>query len=334
MIQDEGTGLIFVYLESIQNGRRLMEVARQSDKPILVFKANIGRLGQNIALSHTASLASDDKVVEAAFQQAGIVRVRDATSLGNNLKILGLPPMRGKKLGVISRSGGHAVIAADACELAGFELAHFPESFLREIEKHFRASVIRLTNPLDLGDLFDLNVYADIIERTLQLEDVDGVVFLHTSLSEAENLTSRALLEHIMQMVAKYDKPVAYYISTAAHEVTYLKQNYTFPIFTQVVETIRALQMSNHYFTQSNKVHSREDAPALDVDSDGVSGLVGKAQAEGRDLLLSEALQVLEHYGISTVQSRTAVTVEQARAAAEEIGYPVAIKIIAEQISH
>jgi acyl-CoA synthetase (NDP forming) len=135
-------------------------------------------------------------------------------------------------------------------------------------------------------------------------------------------------------MVAKYDKPVAYYISTAAHEVTFLKQNYTFPIFTQVVETIRALQMSNHYFTQSNKVHSRENAPALEVNSDGVSGLVGKAQAEERDLLLSEALQVLEYYGISTVQSRTAVKVEQARAAAEEIGYPVAIKIIAEQISH
>ncbi len=124
-------------------------------------------------------------------------------SLGNNLKILGLPPMKGKRLGVISRSGGHAVIAADACELSGFELAHFPESFLREIEKHFRASVIRLTNPLDLGDLFDLELYAQIVEQTLQLEEVDGVVFLHTSLSEAENLASRALLERIMATLAE-----------------------------------------------------------------------------------------------------------------------------------
>jgi len=334
LIEDEGTRLIFVYLESIQNGRRLMEVARKSSKPILVFKSNIGKLGQNIALSHTASLASDDKVVEAALQQAGIVRVRDATSLGNNLKILGLPPMRGKRLGVISRSGGHAVIAADACELAGFELAHFPESFLREIENHFRASVIRLTNPLDLGDLFDLNVYADIIERTLQLDDVDGVVFLHTSLSEVENQTSRALLEHIKLMVAKYNKPVAYYISTAAQEVNYLKQNYSFPIFTQVVETIRALQMSHYNYTQANKVHTPEQPPVFETHSNGVRSLIEKARLEGRDLLLSEALQVLEYYGIPTVQSRTAITVEEAQAAAEAIGYPVAIKIIAEQISH
>jgi len=93
LIEDEGTSLIFVYLESIQDGRRLMDVARTSHKPVMVFKSNIGRLGQNIALSHTASLASDDKVVDAAFHQAGILRVRDATTLGNNLKILGLEPM-------------------------------------------------------------------------------------------------------------------------------------------------------------------------------------------------------------------------------------------------
>jgi acyl-CoA synthetase (NDP forming) len=157
LIDDERTGLIFVYLESIKDGRRLMDIARHSTKPILIFKSNIGKLGQDIALSHTASLTSDDKVVDAAFHQSGVVRVHDATSLGNSLKILGLPPMKGRNLAIISRSGGHAVIAADACELSGFHLAQLPEEFLREIEKHFRASVIRLTNPLDLGDLFDLN---------------------------------------------------------------------------------------------------------------------------------------------------------------------------------
>lgn len=88
LIEDEGTNLIFMYLESIRNGRRLMEVARRTNKPIVVFKANIGKLGQRIAASHTASLSSDDKVVDAAFHQAGILRVRDATTFGNSLKIL------------------------------------------------------------------------------------------------------------------------------------------------------------------------------------------------------------------------------------------------------
>lgn len=334
LITDEGTSLIFMYLESIRDGRRLMEIAKKSPKPVVIFKANIGELGKNIAQSHTASLASDDKIVDAAFQQAGIIRVNSATTVGNNLKILSLPPMRGKNLAIVSRSGGHAVIAADATELAGFNLGHFPESFLREIEGHFRASVIRLTNPLDLGDLFDLDVYAQIFEQTLRLEGVDGIVFLHTSLSESENLTSRKLLDRMIDLVAKYDKPVAYYISAAAEEVNYLKQNYDFPIFTQVVETIRALEMSHRHYVQSAKVHTKSETPVYKVDRKRASEIISAAKDEKRDLLISEAIQVLDHYGIPTVSSVIAVTVEEAQAEAEEIGYPVAMKIVAEQISH
>jgi len=334
LIEDDQTGLIFLYLESIGDGRRLMEIARRSEKPILAFKSNIGRLGQKIALSHTASLTSDDRVVDAAFHQAGVARVRDATTLGNNLKIMRLPAMKGRNLGVISRSGGHAVIAADACELSGFELAEFPDEFLREIEKHFRASVIRLTNPLDLGDLFDLDVYADIIERTLQLEGVDGIVFLHTSLSEEENLTSRLLLERIMELAAKYNKPVAYFISAASQEVAYLKQNYSYPIFTQVVETVRALEISHYRYQQYQRVHTTEPLPKFVVDREPTRRRLEQAQAQQRDLLLSEALLTLEDYGIRAAPSRAARTRADAERAAAELGYPVAIKIISAQISH
>jgi acetate---CoA ligase (ADP-forming) len=333
-IDDPGTQLIFIYLESIGDGQRLMEIARRSTKPILGFKANIGRLGQNIAASHTASLSSDDKVVEAAFMQSGIIRTRDATSLGNNLKILELPPMRGKNLAIISRSGGHAVIASDACELAGFNLAPFPDEFLREIEQYFRASVIRLTNPLDLGDLFDLDLYARIVEQTLQLEGVDGVVFLHTSLSQSEHLKSRELLMRLIDLVNVYEKPVAYYISADAAEVNYLKQSYPFPIFTQVVETIRALEISYRYCCQLQNEPQGRDIPRFETEQSVVKHLIEKAQNNNRDLLLSEAVEVLEHFGIPVAQSLHAATIEEVQAAADKIGYPVAIKVIAEEISH
>jgi len=334
MIEDEGTDLIFLYLESIRDGRRLMDVAKQSTKPIMAFKSNIGNLGNSIALSHTASLTSDDKVVDAAFDQAGIIRIHDATTLGNNMKILELPPMKGRNLAIISRSGGHAVIAADTCELSGFKLAELPESFLREIEKHFRASVINLTNPLDLGDLFDHKVYAQIVEQTLQLDSVDGVVFLHTSSSDPENKSSRELLDNIIEMVKKYDKPVAYYISTLAEEVNYLKQNYDFPIFTQVVETIRALEINHDYAKIADRLTVEPEIPQFSVDTTRVRELIDTARSQKRDLLLSEAIEVLDLYGIPTVKSVVASTVDQAQEAAERMGYPVAIKIIADQISH
>jgi acetyltransferase len=333
LIEDDGTGLIFMYLESVRNGRRLMEVARRSPKPVLVFKSNIGSLGKVIAASHTASLSSDDKVVDAAFQQAGIIRIRDATTFGNSLKILELPPMRGKNLAIISRAGGHAVIAADACELSGFNLAEFPDRFLREIEKHFRASVIRLTNPLDLGDLFDLDVYAQIMERTLQLDSVDGIVFLHTSM-DTEHQASRILLERIIDLVNRYEKPVAFYISSDAQEVYHLKQSYNFPIFTQVVETIRALEMNHRYCCEVRKKDETERVAVYEVDRRGVNEIIQNADGEGRDLLLSEAMSVLELCGIPTARSLTAQTIDEAQNAAAEIGYPVAIKVIAEKLSH
>ncbi len=333
MLADPGTREIFLYLESLRDGRRLMEIARRSTKPILIFKSNIGKMGKVIAASHTASLSSDDKVAEAAFKQADIVRVHDATSLLNNLKALRLPPMRGKRLAIVSRSGGHAVVAADSSELSGFELAELPRAFLEEIEKHFRASVIKLTNPLDLGDLFDLSVYGQILEQTLQLENVDGVVFLHTA-SGPEMQTSRMLLERVMEMVKRYDKPIAYYVSTTAQEVNYLRQTYGFPIFTAVVETIRAMEMSYHHYSRMQEIRTAEETPVYDVNQQAVRDLIAYARSEGRDLLLSESMQVLGHYGIPTAVGVPAATVDEARAAAEQMGYPVAIKVISEQISH
>jgi acetyltransferase len=242
--------------------------------------------------------------------------------------------MQGRRLAVISRSSGQAVIAADACELMGFDLAPFPESFLREIEKNFRASVIRLTNPLDLGDLFDLDLYGQIVERTLQLEGVDGVVFLHTSLSEAENLKSRLLLERLMAYSQQYHKPVAYYLSAAYEEIAYLKKNYDFPIFTAVVETVRALQISHLHCCLSGRANPGEKAPFFKVNRQAAGELIQKGKDEGRNLLLSEALEVLEHYGIPSMRGRFASTIEEAQAAAQETGYPVALKIVAEEISH
>lgn len=334
LIDDPETRLIFLYLEGVRDGRRLMEIARRSPKPILALKANIGGLGQTIAASHTASLSSDDRVVDAAFRQAGIIRIHDDTSLVNNLKILELPAMRGKNLAILSRSGGHAVIAADACELSGFRLAHFPESFLKQIEQHFRASVIRLTNPLDLGDVFDVDVYASIIEQTLQLAGVDGITYLHTSISPIDHLKSRSLIERLIQLVTKYNKPVAYYLSADAAEVTYQKQHYNFPIFTQVVETIRALETSYQHCCQAGEINARERQPDYAVNRAAVQELVRKAKQGERDLLLPEALEALAHYGIATAAGVMAASSAEAQAAAERLGYPVAIKIVAEQVSH
>jgi len=334
LIDDPGTRFILLYLEGIQDGRRLMEIARRCPKPIVAFKANIGRYGKNIASSHTASLSSDDRVVDAAFRQCGIARVHDATSLGNDLKILHLPPMRGRNLAIISRSGGHAVIAADACETSGLTLAELPRDFLEDIERHSRGSVIRLTNPLDLGDLFDLEFYAKIIDRTLAQEEVDGVIFLHTFFAALEGKGSRELFARIVELSRKYDKPVAIYVSTEAEEVNYLKKNLNYPVFTQVVETVRALEMSRWYHAQRQRVQGLEEVETFPVEKEKARAVLGKAMAEGRDLLLHEAAELLSLYGIPIVRGIPVRGEEDAIEAAKGLGFPVAMKVISRQISH
>jgi len=333
-VEDPGTKYILLYLEGVEDGRRLMEVAGKSPKPIVAFKANIGQFGKAIASSHTASLSSNDRVVDAAFRQCGIIRVHDATTLGNDLKILHLPPMRGKNLAIISRSGGHAVIAADACETSGLTLAEFPQDFLEEIEKHFRASVIKLTNPLDLGDLFDLEIYLKIIDRTLAQGGVDGIVFLHTFNATFEGQKSRDLFNRVIELSKRYDKPVAIYVSTEDQEVSYLKKNLPHPVFTQVVETVRALELNRRYHAEKERRQQPVEIPSFAVNQKGARILLEKAGGEKRDLLLHEGAEILRSYGIPIVQGIPVSDEAGAIRAAKELGFPVAMKVISKQISH
>jgi acetyltransferase len=333
-IEDPGTRYILLYLEGIQNGRKLMEVSKRSTKPIVVFKSNIGQLGKSIASSHTASLSSNDKVVNAAFRQSGIIRVYDATTLGNDLKILRLPPMRGRNLAIISRSGGHAVIAADACEMSGFRLAPFPKEFIEEIERHFRASVIKLTNPLDLGDLFDLEIYLKIIDRTLAQKDVDGIVFLHTFSAGTEGQKSRELFTRITELAKKYDKPVALYVSSEIEEVNWLKKNLDYPVFTQVVETVRALELNRWHHVEIQRLRQPEEIPTYPANRDLARGLLESALREKRDLFLHEAAEILRIYGIPMVRGVPVPDEEEAIKAAKDLGFPVAMKVISREISH
>jgi acetyltransferase len=242
--------------------------------------------------------------------------------------------MRGKNLAIISRSGGHAVIAADACETSGLTLAEFPKDFLEEIEKHFRASVIKLTNPLDLGDLFDLEFYLKIIDRTLAQEGVDGIVFLHTFNATFEGERSRDLFNRIIELSKKYDKPVAIYVSSEDQEVSYLKKNLQHPIFTQVVETVRALELNRRYHAEKERVQRPPEIPSFAADKKNAKSLLEKAGAEKRDLLLHEAAEILRLYGIPIVRGIPVPDEGQAIQAAKKLGFPVAMKVISKQISH
>src|SRR4030067_1245032 len=181
--------------------------------------------------------------------------------------------------------------------MSAFSLAPFPEEFLQEIESHFRASVIKLTNPLDLGDLFDLEIYLTILDRTLAQKEVDGIVFLHTYNATMEGQKSRDLFLQVIELSKKYDKPVALYISTEDQEVNYLKRNLNYPVFTPVVETVRALGINRRYHAEIQHVRQPQDIPSFQVDREESRVVLTKAKSEKRDLFLHEAAEGRRLYG-------------------------------------
>ncbi len=331
LIQDEGTKIILVYLEGFKDARRFIEVASTSTKPILVHKSNRFEASARIAHSHTAALFADDRLVDYALEQAGCIRLNTMDDSMDYLKSQTLPPLRGNRLVVISRSGGHAVIAADACAHYGFTLPRFPEEILKKVESRLRAHVIRLQNPLDLGDLFELEFYAFIVEEMLKRDDVDGVVLAHGYQGGFEQEASRTLIKRVERLIEQYQKPVACVIFAEALEKNYLRKSVKIPIFSAPENAMRAFNLS--YKWPFRKPSPLQVLSLNRVDHEKARDVVSRGVKAGH-LLLHESLQLLEHYGFSVPAYALVRTEAEALQFRRTSKGPMALKINSPHFSH
>ena len=331
LIQDPQTEIIGLYLESLEKGRELMELAHSTTKPIILHKANIGEGSRHIARLHTAALANDDRIVDAALKQADIVRAKDFRSFANAVKILSLPPMKGNSLVIISRSGGIAIVAADSAEIHGFRLFPLPQAFQEKVHDLFRAKVIRPTNPIDLGDLFDFDLYVHILEEVLRIPEVNGVIFHHGATGE-EREPSRKLIKAAKELSSAYQKPVALWYLTDEEELAAIKRTTDYPIFTEPEDALAALAVSRDHYRKLNVL--KEAPPVFSVDRERVGLLLEKARAENRDPLLPEAFDILKAYGIPVADYQWVNRREEIRNVFKKMEGPFAIKVVSQDISH
>ena len=333
LIHDPQTEIIGIYLESIEKGRDLLEIARSTSKPIILHKANIGEASREIAKLHTAALANDDKIVDTALKQADIVRTKDFRSFINAVKVLSLPPMKGNDLVILSRSGGIAIVAADSAERYGFRLFPMKKSFQDRIHSYFRAKVIQPTNPLDLGDLFDFDLYTKILEQVLKIETVDGIIFQHAAIGD-EMGPSRKLILAAKELSLRYQKPVAFCYLTEEEELAFIKGAFDYPIFTEPEDALSALAISREHYYRKRKI-LKERPPSYSVDRDRIKRLFKKTRSEKRDLLLlPEAFEVLKAYGIPVADYQVVYRKEELEKVLDRIEGPVALKVISPAISH
>jgi len=334
LVEDEGTDIVVVYLESIADGRGLMEVARGTEKPIIVQKVNIYASTSRIAKFHTAALATDDKVVEAALKQAGIVRAHDYREVVNLVKVFSIPPMRGNNLVIISRTGGVAVAAADFAAEWGFRLYPLSEAFLNRVQRAFRAKVISPTNPLDVGDLFDFDFYTQITEEVLKERGVDGVLFQHAAAPGLETEESIKLGQAFKRLADKYRKPIALCFLSDEQSMAFVKKSLDYPMFIEPGDALPALAASRDRYQRSRARQTESNFPSFPLDKEELSEIFEEARSASRSLFLHEALRVVEGMGIKVAPYFVAKDLDEAVAKAKELGYPLALKIDSSCLFH
>jgi acetyltransferase len=328
LINDEQTSVIGLYLENFTNGRRLMELASETSKPIVCLKANRSPAASEVARFHTTALAGDDEVADAALRQAGIHRVQNFREMLDACKAFSLPLIQGKRLALITRSGGHGVLAGDAAHRHGFELARLSRNFF-DFVRSKKINVIQTTNPVDVGDVYSLNVYGEIIEKALQEKDVDGVAFVATFSSETDGFAVKNALIHADMLMRQYKKPIAFCMVTNKDQWFPIKDAAALPTFTDIDEALKALAMSYKHYQNLNRRGSDRKKMSFPrhtsvIQPTGSSGMVDGMQG----------FSLLREYGITTPECAIVTTSKEATNKAQEIGYPVALKNASPSMFH
>lgn len=332
LLDDPGTSLIYLYMEDLADGRRLMELGRRSRKPILLHKANIGELSADIARSHTASLAVDDEVVSAACCQSGILRVHSRNEFLQAAIALQQPPLKGDRLMVLSRSGGEAVVTADACYKAGFKLPPLSPEIVQLIESRSRAGVIKPINPLDLGDIFDFSLYADVAAAFCQDPDVDGIVLNYGPINDLEREAARAMARNLIESARRHEKPLLITVIGSLEEREYFRQELGVPVFAFPGEAIRALALARNYYTC--QLPTAPNAPPEVSSLPAVQQLLAPHLGQPGPLPMPVALEAMATLGIPVPGRRLVESAEEATAAAQALGLPVCLKLVAPSALH
>ncbi|MGA3115410.1 MAG: acetate--CoA ligase family protein [Syntrophobacteraceae bacterium] len=338
LVDDPETSLIYFYLEDFKRGRLFADLARGCSKPIILHKSNTSAVSSTIAQSHTAALAVDDQVVDSVCRETGILRVNSVIEGINVAKGLSLQPLKGKNLAIMSRSAGHAVAAADACAAFGFHLPPLKREILDDAREMSRADIIRLGNPLDLGDIYMIDSHVSILERILSQPDIDGVVHIHVSQMVMEIELSRALVKKVSALSSQFGKPVALVLEIPFDERVYQHKNSDFPFFQDCAEAVRALAVNLKWqktvAARRSKHESAMMCSSSSIPADDIRKWFGDIARQKRQPLLHEVLDLLDLAGVPTVPWRMAESLDKLIDASRELDFPLALKAVSPSLLH
>lgn len=334
---DPHTKVILCYIEDVENGPLFLETARRASrkKPIVILKSGTSQAGARAASSHTGALAGSNIAYEAAFRQCGVIRAGSMPELFDlAIAFANQPVPRGERVAIITNSGGPGIVATDNIELKNLKMARFTRETVEQLRKELPAES-NIYNPVDvLGDA-KADRYRFALNKVLADQGVDSAVVLLCPGGVTEPVdTARAMVEMSRIYPAK---PLfaAYMGGKQIEEGAKLLSAAKIPCFPFPEPVISSISGMTSYHRVKNSSENKERQSFDNVDFKTVETIFENVRTDKRLVLLgSEAAKVLTAYGITTTATELATQPEEAAELADEMGYPVVLKIASPKIMH
>ncbi len=336
---DPQTKVILLYLESFGNPRRFARLARRigRKKPILVVKAGRSQAGSKAASSHTAALAASETAVEAVFHQAGIIRADTLEEMFDVSALLaGQQLPKGNRVAIVTNAGGPGILAVDALSAEGLEVPS-PTDSIKEKLSQILPPAASLNNPIDMIASANAEQYQATIETMLQDEGYDAVlvIFIPVGLAETENI-ARAMRDAVRNTRALgISKPVlACFMAAQGVSDELSLEGEHIPSYRFPESAANALARVREYAAwRERPLGTIPNHAGLQIDL-ARELCKHKKAAGGGWLMPAEVDEVLAAFGLPIIVAKTASTATQAAEFAEELGYPIVVKLASETLVH
>ena len=326
LAEDAQTRVVGLYIESVPDGRAFMAALETCSraKPVIVIKAGRTSAGSRATASHTGALAGTDAVYDAAIRQAGALRVRSVDEMLDLCAAFASAPLPGgPRLLIVTNSGGPAVLAADLAEEMGLQVAEPAQGAQARLKSSGLAGHASARNPVDLTVEGTREGFYHSFKALLP--DYDAALAINVG---TPYLDSLALAQGVVEGSAGLGKPVlaSFVPSQLTAEAVNLLKARGIPNYPSGERAVAALAGMLSYRTAREAWRQPQAVPPVD--------LVDEAVPLPEEALEPQAMAWLHAHGLPTPALRTAQDTDQAAQAANELGFPVVMKVVSPEILH
>jgi acetyltransferase len=336
---DPLTRSIMLYVESIRDAREFMSAARAAsrNKPVLVIRPGqaLDTVIADLKQRETGEGRYSDEIYDVAFRRAGMLRVEDIDGLFDAAQTLSTPrQVFGRKLAILTNGTSAGILAADRLLVGGGEVAPLSDETIKGIDAVLGASNWSRANPVDIPFNADGKAYSEVLKLLIKDKNSNGILAMHvpwTAQPDVEVAEAiRDSLKRVRRMVL-----TAWLGSGQAGQAREVFRNAGIPTYETPSQAVQAfLYMAEYLHNQEMLIETPDSLPTdFFPDTSGARKIVRRALESGRESLTEpEAKDILAAYGIPVVETRIAVSAKEAVIAADELGYPVALKLRSPQI--